>query len=267
MACRYVREFFGDDVQPGDVILHNDVYYGGLQHADTGVLVPVFHEHTLVAWVACKGHQADIGGAVAGGCNPEATEVWQEAFRIPPVKVCEAGRFRADVWNLIFSNVRLRETVEADMRALMGACEVGRREVAALVERFGMRAFDDATAWMMDSAERRMRAEIRAIPNGVYRGESTAVFDTHHGRQECTIRVAITIADEDIHLDTKGRILSNRYTNAPLASSWSAALMSCLCWWTRKFRTTTVLCGGPRAHSGGPSSTRGSLPRRSTGIS
>ncbi len=229
LACQHVRKFFGDDIHPGDVILHNDVYYGGLQHADTGVLVPVFHDREIVAWVACKGHQADIGGAVAGGCNPEATEVWQEAFRIPPVKVCDAGRTRHDVWNLIFSNVRLRDIVEADMRALMGACEVGRREVAALVEKIGLPAFKEATGWMMDSAEARMRAEIREIPNGIYRGESSAIFDTKHGREECTIRVTIAVKDEEIELDYSGTDQQNiRYTNAPFASSWSAAIMSLL---------------------------------------
>src|SRR5579863_250696 len=229
LACQHVRKFFGDDIHPGDVILHNDVYYGGLQHADTGVLVPVFHDREIVAWVACKGHQADIGGAVAGGCNPEATEVWQEAFRIPPVKVCDAGRMRHDVWNLIFSNVRLRDIVEADMRALMGACEVGRREVAALVEKIGLAAFEEATGWMMDSAEARMRAEIREIPNGIYGGESSAIFDTKHGREECTIRVTIAVKDEEIELDYSGTDQQNiRYTNAPFASSWSAAIMSLL---------------------------------------
>ena len=30
-------------------------------------------------YVAARGHQADIGGAVQGGYNPEAREVWQEA--------------------------------------------------------------------------------------------------------------------------------------------------------------------------------------------
>ena len=69
---------------------------------------PVFFEGELVGWTAVKGHQADIGGAVAGGYNPNAIEVWQEALRIPPVKVFERGKLRQDVWNLIFANIRLR---------------------------------------------------------------------------------------------------------------------------------------------------------------
>lgn len=86
-ACENVVRFFGDDIHPGDVILHNDVFSGGNQNNDVAVFKPIFDGKTLVAWAACKGHQADIGGAVPGGYNPEAREVWQEALRIPAVKV------------------------------------------------------------------------------------------------------------------------------------------------------------------------------------
>ena len=106
-VCRYIVEFFGDDIHEGDVIFHNDVFSMGNQNNDVAVYKPVFHEGKLVAWTAVKGHQADIGGAVAGGYNPTATEVWQEALRIPPVKVVERGKLRKDVWDLIFANIRL----------------------------------------------------------------------------------------------------------------------------------------------------------------
>ncbi|MBI1962475.1 MAG: hydantoinase B/oxoprolinase family protein, partial [Candidatus Rokubacteria bacterium] len=82
-ACRAVLEAFRGDVHPGDVFLHNDVFSGGNQNNDVAVFRPVFFEERLVAWAATKGHQADIGGAQAGGYNPRATEVWQEALRIP----------------------------------------------------------------------------------------------------------------------------------------------------------------------------------------
>ena len=84
-ACEHVIAYFADDVHDGDVILHNDVFTGGNQNNDVAVFMPVFHRGELVAWAACKGHQADIGGAVRGGYNPAAREVWQEALRIPPL--------------------------------------------------------------------------------------------------------------------------------------------------------------------------------------
>jgi N-methylhydantoinase B len=105
-VCQKIVEYFGEDIQPGDVILHNDVFTGGNQNADVATFKPIFHNGELFAWAAVKGHQADIGGAVAGGYNPNAREIWQEALRITPVKVFEKGKLRRDVWNLIFANIR-----------------------------------------------------------------------------------------------------------------------------------------------------------------
>ncbi|MBZ0125029.1 MAG: hydantoinase B/oxoprolinase family protein, partial [Rhodocyclaceae bacterium] len=98
-VCKYIKDYFGDDLHPGDVIFHNDVFSLGNQNNDVAVYKPIFLGGKLVAWTAVKGHQADIGGNVRGGYNPNAVEVWQEALRIPPVKVVEKGKLRKDVWN------------------------------------------------------------------------------------------------------------------------------------------------------------------------
>lgn len=95
-VCEYLVRYFGDDIYPGDVIFNNDVFSMGNQNNDVAVYKPIFHKDKLIAWAASKGHQADIGGSVAGGYNPRATEVWQEALRIPPVKVYERGKLRKD---------------------------------------------------------------------------------------------------------------------------------------------------------------------------
>ena len=68
-VCKYIRKFFGDEIYPGDVIFHNDVFSMGNQNNDVAVYKPIFFEDKLVAWSACKGHQADIGGAVRGGAD------------------------------------------------------------------------------------------------------------------------------------------------------------------------------------------------------
>src|ERR1035437_6195062 len=130
-VCKYIKQYFGDEIYPGDVIFHNDVFSLGNQNNDVAAFKPVFLDGKLVAWTAVKGHQADIGGNVAGGYNPNAVEVWQEALRIPPVKVVERGKLRRDVWNLIFANVRL-DIVQHDMKAEVGASPVGERRLLEL---------------------------------------------------------------------------------------------------------------------------------------
>src|SRR5512137_92153 len=168
-VCKYILDYFGDDIHPGDVIFHNDVFSMGNQNNDVAVYKPIFHAEKLVGWSACKGHQADIGGAVRGGYNPNATEVWQEALRIPAVKVYERGKLRRDVWDLIFANIRL-DIVQEDMRAEIGSCTVGERRLLALIEKYGLDRFEAHKEHLFQSTRKMMEAEIRSIPNGVYRG-------------------------------------------------------------------------------------------------
>ena len=138
---RHILERFADDLHDGDVILHNDVFTGGNQNADVGVYLPVFHDGALVAWTASKGHVADIGGMTAGGYDPNAREVWQEAFRIPPLKLVDRGELRADVWELVCANIRL-DIVAEDIKSMIGACTIGKRRLLEVLARYGAEAFD-----------------------------------------------------------------------------------------------------------------------------
>ena len=152
-VCKYIIDYFGDDIHDGDVIFHNDVFSLGNQNNDVAVYKPIFIEGELVGWAAVKGHQADIGGNVRGGYNPNATEVWQEALRIPPVKVYEKGQLRKDVWDLIFANIRL-DIVQHDMRAQMGACTVGERRMQDCLKKYGIERFASHKIALFDASRK-----------------------------------------------------------------------------------------------------------------
>jgi N-methylhydantoinase B len=227
-ACRAVIAAFGEDVHPGDVFLHNDVFSGGNQNNDVAVFRPVFGEDRIVAWAATKGHQADIGGAQAGGYNPRATEVWQEALRIPPLRIVEQGRLREDVWRLIFANVRL-PIVEEDIRAQIGGTVVGERALLDLYRRRGAARIARHVEHLFDATERRMRAELRRIPDGSYEGESTVFYDGHHAGSRHRIRVRIEARDGELRLDYTGTDPQTvGFVNAPYASALSAAYLALL---------------------------------------
>jgi N-methylhydantoinase B len=227
-ACENIVRQFGGDLHPGDVILHNDVFSGGNQNNDVAVFKPIFHGKKLVAWAACKGHQADIGGAVRGGYNPEAREVWQEALRIPAVKVYERGKLRRDVWDLIFANIRLK-IVEEDIKAQIGGCTVGERGFKALVERFGERRLGELLGELFDSTERMVRKEIAAIPDGTYRGESWAFYDGVTDGTKMKIKLAVTVKGEEVTFDFSGSSPQTPgFVNAPYSATASALLLSFL---------------------------------------
>ena len=227
-ACENIVRAFGDDIHPGDVILHNDVFSGGNQNNDVAVFKPIFHGKKLLAWAACKGHQADIGGAVRGGYNPEAREVWQEALRIPAVKIYEKGKLRRDVWNLIFANIRLK-IVEEDIKAQIGGCTVGERGFKALVERFGERRLGELLEHLFDSTEKMVRKEIKAIPDGTYRGESWAFYDGVTDGTRMKINLAVTVKGEEVTFDFTGSSPQTPgFVNAPYSATASALLLTFL---------------------------------------
>ena len=227
-VCKYIIEYFEGDFSPGDVIFHNDVFSMGNQNNDVAVFRPVFFEDKLVAWTAVKGHQADIGGAVAGGYNPNATEVWQEGIRIPPVKVYDGGTFRKDVWDLIFANIRF-DIVQQDMRAQMGASNVGARRMVALLEKYGLDVLERHKLALFDATRTMMEAEIAAIPNGDYSGEGYVYYDGKNKGSKYTIRVDIAVRDKAITFDysrTDGR--TNGFVNGTYTSSASATALTFL---------------------------------------
>ncbi len=227
-VCEYILDYYGEDIHPGDVIFHNDVFSMGNQNNDVAVYKPIFFGDRLIAWSAAKGHQADVGGAVPGGYNPKATEVFQETLRIPPVKVYERGKLRKDVWDLIFANIRF-DIVEADMRAQMGSCVVGERGILKLVEKYGLEVFDSHKEYLFESTEKMMRAEIRTIPNGVYGGEATVYYDGRRPGSTYKIRVKITVEDETITFDYSDTDpQTDGFVNGTYTSSASATLLTFL---------------------------------------
>jgi N-methylhydantoinase B len=227
-VCRYIIDYFKGDIHPGDVIFHNDVFSLGNQNNDVAVYKPVFFEGKLAAWVAVKGHQADIGGNVQGGYNPNAKEVWQEAIRIPPVKVFDKGKLKKDVWDLIFANIRL-EIVQHDMRAQIGACNVGERRTIELLKKYGRATVEAHKLALFDATQKMMESEIAAIPDGTYSGEGMVYFDGHNEGSKYVIRVTIEKKGKRIRFDySKTDAQTDGFVNGTFTSSASATILTLL---------------------------------------
>jgi N-methylhydantoinase B len=219
---------FGDDVHDGDVFIHNDVYTGGNQLADVGIYMPVFHAGELVAWTASKGHVADIGGMALGGYDPAFREVWQEAFRIPPLKLHERGALRPDVAALIRANVRLDITWE-DIQSMVGACTIGRRRLVEVFDRYGAEVFDRHMDVVIDASERQVRAEIGRWPDGTYHGASFMQSDGIDPSVRLRIACTVTISGSDITFDfSDSDDQAEGFTNMPPASAMGAVSIAFL---------------------------------------
>jgi len=227
-VCKVILDQYGDDIHEGDVIIHNDVFSMGNQNNDVAIFKPIFCDGTLIGWSAAKGHQADIGGAVQGGYNPNATEVWQEALRIPAVKLYEKGKLREDVWNLIFANIRLT-MVQEDIKAQIGACSLGERRLNALVSKYGIDCYEGHKLELFNSTEKMMRSEIASVPNGTYEGSSMVYYDGKHPGSKFEIKAIITVKDEDIVFDfSETSPETNGFVNGTYTSSCSAITLTFL---------------------------------------
>jgi N-methylhydantoinase B len=221
-----IANYFKGDVKEGDVVLHNDTISGGNQLADWKVAKPVFCDGKHFAWVVVVAHQADVGGGVAGSYNPNATDVWQEALRIPPVKVYDGGLLRRDVWDFLFCNVRL-SVVADDVRAMIGACNIGEQELKTLVGRYGLATFSRVLEKLLDSTESMARRVIAEIPDGVYRAEAFAYDDAIDPEREMVIRVAITVEADHMTFDFAGTApQTGGYVNAPVPVTLSAVMIA-----------------------------------------
>lgn len=194
-----VIAFFGDDIHPGDMFLHNDPFSGGNQLQDVACFRPVFWEGELVFWTAAKGHVSDLGGPVLGGFNPTAQEVWEETIRIPALKLWERGQPRKDIWEMLMANTRMPEFLGRDFKAMAGGCEVGERLLHEQIQRYGLQSFQGQLNDLMDASEEWMRREIEKMPDGEYYGESVTEFNGEH-----TARLTIRVKGSEIEFDFSG---------------------------------------------------------------
>jgi N-methylhydantoinase B len=157
-----------DTLEEGDVILHNDPYRGGLHCPEHTFFKPVFVDGELMGFAVCIGHVAEIGGMVPGAFAGEATEIFHEGLRVPPIKIKKKGVDVEEVWKLMLANVRTPRQNYGDLRAMIGSVDLGEQRLVDLVGKYGKQVFRTTCEDLMDYAERRMRAEIAAFPNGRY---------------------------------------------------------------------------------------------------
>lgn len=104
------------DLERGDIAALNDPFAGGTHLPDLTLVAPVFIgvERRPFAYAANRAHHADIGG-IAPGSMALATEIYQEGFRLPPVKIVTGGEIARDVMTLFLANTRVHEEREGDL--------------------------------------------------------------------------------------------------------------------------------------------------------
>jgi N-methylhydantoinase B len=114
-SCQYAMKWMLDEVgldafQPGDVFIHNDPYRGQCHMPEHLVVKAVFWNGTPWGFVANIAHVGEIGGMAPGSFAADATEVYQEGLRLPPIRIMERGQYVKDLWRVVLANHRTPKT-------------------------------------------------------------------------------------------------------------------------------------------------------------
>lgn len=198
-----VRHFGFDNIHPGDILFHNDSYRGTPHLPECCMVMPVFYREKIIAFIANIAHHADVGGKAAGSMPGDATEIFQEGIIIPPVKLFKEGKEVEEVWRIYLNNVRTRESSLGDLYATYGALLIGEKRYLELVEKYGLETLNYYVNEFQKYSERRMRAEIRKIPNGIYHA-TTMLDDDGIVDRPFKVDVSLLVADEDMIFDYRG---------------------------------------------------------------
>lgn len=194
---------FGGDLHPGDVIIFNDPYEGGMHLPDIFMFKPIFHGDEQIGFSVVICHHCDVGGRVPGSNASDSTEIFQEGLRLPPLKLYDRGVRNEIVFEIIGRNVRLPDLVIGDLEAQLATCAMGERELLRIVDKYGAPAFNRFLGDFLDYGERLTRNEIANWPDGRY--EFTDYIDGD-GFDEApiSIKVAITVKGDHLDVDFNG---------------------------------------------------------------
>ena len=197
-AIRVAKETVG--MQAGDIWLFNDPYEGGTHANDFKLVMPVYEDGQLVCFIASAAHWHDVGGAVPGNYNPAATECWQEAVQIPPVRIVKSGRMCEDVLAILKANTRLPNSLWGDLNGQLAALELGHARLQALFKAQGLQTVLAALAALRSRAKRMMHAQVAEIPDGHYAFEDLLDNDGVND-EPLTIALDMTVSGEHLTLD------------------------------------------------------------------
>jgi N-methylhydantoinase B/oxoprolinase/acetone carboxylase alpha subunit len=198
-----IEELGVEGFDEGDVVLHNDPYRGSGHVPEHMLLKPVFWEGELVAFVANVAHMSEVGAKTPGGLSGDATEIYQEGLLLPPVKIKRRGEDVDDVWKIILSNHRTPRVTLGDFRAMMGSLDLAERRLHTLIGDHGLDFVQRACTELLAIAERRMRAEIEAIPDGSYAFED-AIEDDGITDRDYPMKLSLTVEGGEVIADFTG---------------------------------------------------------------
>jgi N-methylhydantoinase B len=227
-SCQYAMKWMLDEVGldafgPGDVYIHNDPYRGQCHMPEHLVVKAVFHDGEPWGFVGNIAHVGEIGGMAPGSFAADATEVYQEGLRLPPLKIMDGGEYMKDIWRIVLANHRTPKTTWGDYHAMIGSLHVAEARVQELLAKYGAETLTNASDQLLDYSERFMRAEIAAMPDGVYYAQDQMEDDGVTSRPYW-MRLRLTIRGDEAICDWTD---SDEQAKGPINATFVVTAASC----------------------------------------
>ena len=201
---KIIEEFQLDQMADKDIYIMNDPYMGGTHLPDIALVMPIFSGGELIAFSAAMTHHQDVGGMSPGSVPTNATEIFQEGIRIPPLKYSDKGVINDTLLKILKLNVRLPDSFEGDLNAQIAACEIGRRRISDLEVRYSAKVLKNIFWDLLNRSESMTRQAIMALPDGTH-----AYFDylDNDGIDLDTpikIEVSVRVMGDSVEIDFSG---------------------------------------------------------------
>src|SRR4029078_9290689 len=191
-------------LRPGDALVSNDSFLGSGHFPDIFMVMPVFRDERIVGYMVNIAHHIDVGGAAPGSQEVAGVvSAVEEGLGILPVRRIRAGEFDEELLRVILGNVRVPDKLLGDLKAQRNANFVGGRRFLELFDEYSEEVINQVVEEIFDRSETRMRAHIRALPDGSYSFEDW-LDDTGPETPPVRVHVEIRIAGDDLVIDFSG---------------------------------------------------------------
>jgi 5-oxoprolinase (ATP-hydrolysing) len=201
----------GRGIKRGDAYVLNDPYRGGTHLPDITVIVPVFYsspergggprsgggggvqgstpppsapsnlppprsgEELPDAFVAARGHHADVGGIAPGSMPPDSRSIEDEGVLIDNVLMVDEGRFlEADMRSLLGSGEWPARNIDrniSDLKAQLAACIRGAEVLASTARDYGPEVIAAYMRHVLANAEESVRRLLGRLDDGSFEYE------------------------------------------------------------------------------------------------
>jgi N-methylhydantoinase B len=208
-----------EEQRPGDAWILNDPYRGGTHLPDITLVSPIFAGGELAGFAASRAHHADVGGKLPGSMPADSRTLDEEGVVIPPSRLMSEGRLDEDLLSDITGRMRNPRQRRADLRAQLAAGRTGAARLVELGERYGLDTVREAMRETLDYAERRTRARIAELEDGIR--EARDVLEAPEGDLDLSLQAEVR--GDEIRLDFSGSgEQHDGNLNCPLAVTLSA---------------------------------------------